>query len=306
MNIVNIKKINLLLFFIGFYIFDNTHTAITLADLKTTEEAKNYKGPILKPEDLEKLELFVPKPAKPNSYEEQLLKLARTGPPADILGKIKKSDKINYYQDIKNLLTPGRIYSEADINAIDIAPTGWFSGSQKAGNTALHYAAMRGDLELYKLLLEQGARDSIENSDGKTAREVAIEEIADFLKTTKPAEASYLGKITPAFIGKNIPTTVLSSYEDQLFDAAKMGNMPKIIELTNPGTIYKGANINAQNSLDHNRTVLHYAAIFATNTGKRDFYNNLLQQFPLIDSSAKDDYGRTPLWYLANRPKTIV
>ncbi len=58
---------------------------------------------------------------------------------------------------IRSLLEHG-----ADVNAVQ----------KKTGNTALHYAAMRGADDVVALLVQFGADGSIRNAEGKLPREL--------------------------------------------------------------------------------------------------------------------------------------
>lgn len=74
-------------------------------------------------------------------------------------------------------------------NGLDI------NGCSNYGDTPLHMAAMRGNLECVKLLLEIGADDSILNNKNETALEVAEErdnfEITDCIETFRLAKHEY-------------------------------------------------------------------------------------------------------------------
>lgn len=51
----------------------------------------------------------------------------------------------------------------------------------KEGNTALHYAALNGQLKIAYYLLMDNADFSQKNSTGKTAEDIAVDEKEDFI-----------------------------------------------------------------------------------------------------------------------------
>jgi ankyrin repeat protein len=94
------------------------------------------------------------------------------------------------------------------------------SGSPWAGDTALHFAAVRGDTNIIQLLLKSGAAINLTNSTGKTPLDLASQfgSLRDFF-TMLPATADLFD---PPKIGEFAPINRLSLFMERRQAAAAM------------------------------------------------------------------------------------
>jgi ankyrin repeat protein len=147
---------------------------------------------------------------------------------------------------------------------LNLADTGF-------GATALHWAALRGHVDVVRVLLEKGADTNIRNSDGETALQVA--------------ERAKRNDIVQLLRGRAAPGG------GSLIDAVRDGDLARVQQLlaANPGALN-------QKDASFGATPLHWAAL----RGHAEVARFLLAQGG--DATARNKDGETPL-QVAQRSK---
>ena len=188
--------------------------------------------------------------------------------------------KINLIRVALFLVSPGEILGKA-VEQDNEEEVGFYlrngidpSSIVNAGNTALHFAARRGQLEIVQLLLEKGAVLNIQNQSGQTALHFAL------------ASENENIEIVELLITKGIDIEI----EDHLKRRAIHFSFDRGYKQSTDLLLEKGADISVK-SID-GMTLLHYAAANSWN----DIIDLLIKQSE-DRLNALDCMGLTPACY---------
>jgi ankyrin repeat protein len=138
------------------------------------------------------------------------------------------------------------------------------------GATALHWAALRGQLGVAQLLLASGASPQARNKDGETPLQVAE-------RAKKPEVAQLLR-------GGGAASAPIRAGSGELIEAVKRGDLPRVRELLAADPALLGAK-----DASYGGTPLHWAAL----RGHAAIVQFLLAQG--ADTKARNGDGETPL-----------
>jgi ankyrin repeat protein len=113
-------------------------------------------------------------PSKPRTFTDELHEAARRGDLARMDLLIDKGADPNQV-DPDNGMTPlGDAVLAAQMESVErLLLRGADPNRRANGNTALHWAASKGDIEIARILLDHGANPTVRNREGQTPLELA-------------------------------------------------------------------------------------------------------------------------------------
>jgi ankyrin repeat protein len=158
----------------------------------------------------------------------------------------------------------------------------------KDGNTALHYAIMRGDEEMAHSLVKNNANALAKNSAGKTAVDAAVDyghvNILEILLRSIPNQEG-MERILTSFM---LQDAVNEGDEENVIVLLKNGADPNALTARSVVPVFSGAFYSGD------KVSLLHLAVLRMNTGVLQL---LLSNGAIVD--AKDRHGQTPLHWAA-------